>query len=70
MGRLRRPVDSRTLGVETMTFAVLEALGERHQSPRGPGKRWRRSALRTHPAPAHESWDDDGVDFEDAIASW
>lgn len=70
LGRLRRPLDSRTLGAETMTFAVLEALGERHQSPRGPGKRWKRSAPRTLVEPAHDSWSEDTVDFEDAIASW
>ncbi|AKF84770.1 hypothetical protein MFU01_07990 [Myxococcus fulvus] len=50
-----------------MTSGLLEVLGERHQTPRGPGKRWRRSALRTH-----EPRDDDeeAVDFDEAIASW
>ncbi|WP_217446356.1 hypothetical protein [Myxococcus sp. CA040A] len=53
-----------------MTFAVLEALGERHQSPRRPGKRWRRSALRTRGGGAGEARDEEALDFEVAIASW
>ncbi|NTX35032.1 MULTISPECIES: hypothetical protein [unclassified Myxococcus] len=70
LGRMRRPSGSRGLGVEPMTFAVLEALGERHQSPRGPGKRWRRSALRTRGGGAGEEHDEEALDFEVAIASW
>ncbi|MCP3058898.1 hypothetical protein LXT21_08950 [Myxococcus sp. K38C18041901] len=67
LGRLRRPSRLEGLGEAAMTSGLLEVLGERHQTPRGPGQRWRRSAPRTH-----EPRDDaeEAVDFDEAIASW
>ncbi|MFY1828910.1 hypothetical protein ACN47A_23525 [Myxococcus fulvus] len=56
------------LGEAAMTSGLLEVLGERHQTPRGPSKRWRRSALRT--SEPRDDADEEAVDFDEAIASW
>ncbi|QSQ11221.1 hypothetical protein [Myxococcus landrumensis] len=52
------------------TADLLGLLGQRHESPRGPGKRWRDTSVRMNSERGDADLDDGAVDDEAAIASW